>query len=184
MEEMENNLNISMEKVLDTLKQQLAKVRTGRASANTLDGLLVDYYGTPTPIAQVGQISTPEARLLQVRPYDKSMINNIERAILAANLGITPSNDGNLIRIPFPSLTEQKRNDRVKEVKKIGENAKVAMRNCRREQNDNAKRLQKEGEATEDDLKRYQNKIQEITDRFVGRVDDLMKIKEEELLQI
>ena len=184
MEEIENALDKSMTKTLDTLKEQLAKVRTGRASANALDGVLVNYYGNPTPINQVGQVSIPEARLLQVKPYDKNMIESVEKAIFAANLGVTPSNDGNFIRIPFPSLTEETRKQRVREIKKMGENAKVAIRNGRREQNDVVRRSQKQGEITEDDLKRYQNKIQEITDQFVGKVDDLMRVKEEELLQI
>ena len=184
MKEIEDALNSSMSKVITSFKQQLSKVRTGRASADALDGVMVDYYGNPTPVNQVGQISSPEARLLQVRPYDKNMIAPIEKAILAANLGVTPSNDGNFIRIPFPTLTEEKRNQRVKEVKKIGENAKVTIRNCRRDQNDIAKRSQKQGEITEDDLKRYQNKIQEITDRFIGEIDKLITVKEEELLQI
>ncbi|MCY4523718.1 MAG: ribosome recycling factor [Halobacteriovoraceae bacterium] len=184
MEDMESNINISMSKVMDNLKQQLSKIRTGRASSNALDGVMVDYYGNPTPISQVGQISTPEARLLQVKPYDRNMISNIERAILAANLGVTPSNDGNFIRIPFPSLTEETRNQRVKEIKKVGENAKVNIRNCRREQNELVKKALKEKEITEDDLKKHQNKIQGITDRFIEEIDKLINSKEEELLQV
>ena len=139
-------LEDKMEKSLNSLKHQLTKVRTGRASANVLDGVSVDYYGAATPIAQVGNVSTPEARLLQIQPFDKTMIADIEKSILGANLGLTPSNDGNLIRIPFPALTEERRKEQVKDVKKYGEDAKIAMRNARRDKNEDVKKSEKSKE--------------------------------------
>src|SRR5690606_25974326 len=160
--EIKTSLEASMQKALDSLKYQLTKIRTGRASASVLDGVNVDYYGSPTPIKQAGQISTPEARLLQIQPFDKSLIGAIEKAILGANLGLTPSNDGNLIRIPFPALTEERRKEQVREIKKIGEEAKVAIRNARRDQNDAVKKSEKDKVISEDDSKKYQTEIQTI----------------------
>lgn len=179
-----SEMESGMAKVIDSLKNQLTKVRTGRASANVLDGVQVDYYGAPTPVNQVGQISTPEARLLQIQPFDKTMIAAIEKAILGANLGLTPSNDGNLIRIPFPALTEDKRKDIVKDVKKHGEDAKIAIRNNRRDQNDKVKKAEKAKEISEDDSKKYQADIQKITDKFISNVDDLVSAKEKEVLTV
>lgn len=174
----------SMGKTIKSLQHQLTKVRTGRASANVLDGVMVDYYGTPTAIKQVGQISTPEARLLQIQPFDKGLISEIEKAIINANLGVTPSNDGNFIRIPFPALTEEKRKDLVKQVKKMGEDAKVAIRNIRRDQNDNVKKSEKNKEISEDDSKKFQAEIQKVTDKFIKDVDDTINAKEKELLTV
>ncbi|MEC7276859.1 MAG: ribosome recycling factor [Bdellovibrionota bacterium] len=177
-------LEEGMEKSINSLKNNLSKVRTGRASANVLDGVNVDYYGAPTPIAQVGNVSTPEARLLQIQPFDKTMIADIEKAILGANLGLTPSNDGNLIRIPFPALTEERRKDQVKDIKKLGEDAKIAIRNGRRDKNDVVKKWEKDKEISEDDLKRFQDQIQKVTDKFVAEVDTLMETKEKEILSV
>jgi ribosome recycling factor len=177
-------LEEGMEKSINSLKNNLSKVRTGRASANVLDGVSVDYYGAPTPIAQVGNVSTPEARLLQIQPFDKTMIADIEKAILGANLGLTPSNDGNLIRIPFPALTEERRKDQVKDIKKLGEDAKIAIRNGRRDKNDVVKKWEKDKEISEDDLKRFQDQIQKVTDKFVAEVDTLMETKEKEILSV
>ena len=177
-------LNESMNKAIESLKHQLTRVRTGRASANILDGVVVDYYGSPTPVNQVGQISTPEARLLQIQPFDKTMIAAIEKAIITSNLGLTPSNDGNLIRIPFPALTEERRKDLVKEVKKYGEDAKIAIRNSRREQNDSLKKAEKDKEISEDDSKKFQTEVQTITDKFVKQVDEIIAVKEKELLEV
>ena len=184
MDNLEDSLGQSMDKVLDGLKKQLMRVKTGRATTDALDEVSVDYYGTPSPIKQVGQISCPEARLLQIRPFDKNMIASIEKAILAANMGLTPSNDGNLIRVPFPTLTEQKRTQRVKEIGKIGEKAKISIRGCRREQNDLIKKEEKEGSISEDELKRLQKRIQSVTDDYIKKIDDLIHVKEKELLQI
>lgn len=184
MDEIKPTLEKDMTKAVDSLKYQLTKVRTGRASANVLDGVHVDYYGSPTPVAQVGQVSTPEARLLQIQPFDKSMIGAIEKSIMGANLGLTPSNDGNLIRIPFPALTEDRRKEQVKEVKKLGEDSRIAIRNARREQNDVVKKAEKQKEISEDDSKRFQSEIQEVTDRFIKNVDEIIEKKEKELLEL
>jgi len=177
-------LEDSMEKSLASLKNSLSKVRTGRASANVLDGVSVDYYGSQTPIAQVGNVSTPEARLLQIQPFDKTMIQDIEKAILGANLGLTPSNDGNLIRIPFPALTEERRKDQVKDIKKFGEDSKIAMRNARRDQNDVVKKAEKDKEVSEDDSKKFQEQIQKVIDKYVSKVDEIMEAKEKEILSV
>lgn len=184
MDGIKKNLEASMQKALESLKYQLTKVRTGRASASVLDGVNVDYYGSPTPIKQAGQISTPEARLLQIQPFDKSLIGAIEKAILGANLGLTPSNDGNLIRIPFPALTEERRKEQVRDIKKIGEEAKVAIRNARRDQNEVVKKAEKDKEVSEDDSKKFQTEIQTITDKYVKDVDKMIEAKEKEILTV
>lgn len=184
IEEIKSELNVAMTKSIDSLKHQLTRVRTGRASANVLDGISVDYYGTATPIAQVGQVSTPEARLLQIQPFDKSMIAAVEKAILGANIGLTPSNDGNLIRIPFPALTEERRKEQVKEIKKLSEDAKIGIRNARRDQNDLVKKTEKAKEISEDDSKKFQNDIQIVTDKYIKEVDQIIEAKEKELLAV
>jgi ribosome recycling factor len=184
IEEIKSTLESSMTKSIESLKNQLTKVRTGRASASVLDGVMVDYYGSPTPIKGVGQISTPEARLLQIQPFDKTMIAAIEKAILGANIGVTPSNDGNLIRIPFPALTEEKRKDIVKEVKKHGEDAKIAVRNARRDQNDVVKKAEKAKEISEDESKKFQADIQKVTDKYIGEIDKIIEAKEKEVLTV
>lgn len=184
MDQIKPELDKSMSKAIESLKNQLTRVRTGRASASVLDGVSVDYYGSPTPVAQVGQISTPEARLLQIQPFDKTMIAAVEKAILGANLGLTPSNDGNLIRIPFPALTEERRKEQVKDVKKLGEDAKISIRNARRDQNEVVKKAEKGKEISEDDSKRFQEEIQKVTDQYISKVDDIIKAKETEILEI
>ena len=184
LDEIKKSLNSAMVKAVESLKHQLTRIRTGRASATVLDGIMVDYYGVPTPLKQVGQISTPEARLLQIQPYDKSMIAAIEKSILGANLGMTPSNDGNLIRVPFPALTEERRKEQVKEIKRLGEDARVAVRNIRRDQNELVKKAEKGKELSEDDSKKYQTEIQNITDKFIKDIDKVVKSKEEELLTV
>ncbi len=182
--DIKNKMNDQMNKVLESLKKQLTKLRTGRASASVLDGIKVDYYGAPTPINQLGQISTPEARLLQIHPFEKNIIADIEKAILGANLGVTPSNDGNLIRIPFPKLTEEKRKDLVKTLKKHGEDAKIQVRNLRRDHNDSIKKAEKSKEVSEDDSKKFQTEVQTITDDFIKKVDQIVTEKEKELLTV
>lgn len=184
IDEIKKELAQSMSKSITSMQGQLAKVRTGRASASVLDGVMVDYYGSPTPIKGVGQISTPEARLLQIQPFDKSLISEIEKSIINANLGLTPSNDGNFIRIQFPALTEDKRKDLVKQVKKMGEDAKVAIRNSRRDKNEEVKKAEKAKDISEDDSKKFQDEIQKITDKYVQEVDDVIAIKEKELLTV
>lgn len=183
-DKIKNSLNDSMKKAIDSLKHQLAKVRTGRASAHILDGVMVDYYGSMSPISQLGQISTPEARLLQIQPFDKTMIPAIEKAIFGANLGVTPTNDGNFIRLNFPSLTEDKRKDLAKEIKKIGEDTKVIIRNARRDQNDAVKKAEKDKAISEDESKKMQTEIQNVTDKFTKEVDTIVATKEKEVLAI
>lgn len=173
-----------MNKAIKSLQNQMSKVRTGRATAAVLDGISADYYGSATPIKNMGQISTPEARLLQIQPFDKTQIPVIEKAILAANIGLTPGNDGNVIRIQFPALTEDKRKAFVKDVKKLGEDAKVAVRNVRREQNDKVKAAEKAKTISEDESKKIQDEIQKITDNFIKEVDKVVEAKEKELLTV
>lgn len=184
MKEIKASLESDMSKAIDSLKHQLTKVRTGRASASVLDGVTVDYYGSPTPVNQVGQISTPEARLLQIQPFDKTLIGEIEKSIINANLGLTPSNDGNLIRIQFPALTEERRKDQVKEIKKIGEDSKIQIRNARRDGNEAVKKAEKAKEISEDDSKKFQTEIQTVTDTFTKKVDEIVAGKEKELLTL
>ncbi len=184
LNEIKSNLEKSKDKALDSLKHQLTKLRTGRANAAVLEGIKVDYYGSPTPLNQVGQISTPEARLLCIQPFDKSLISEIERAILGSNIGLTPSNDGNLIRIPFPTLTEERRKEVVKDLKRFGEDAKIAVRNARRDQNESVKKAEKAKEISEDESKKLQGEIQNLTDSFISEVDTIVKAKEAEILEV
>ena len=184
IDQIKKEMNESMHSALSSLQYQLSKVRTGRASASVLDGVKVDYYGTMTQVSQVGQISTPEARLLQIQPFDRNMIAAIEKAILTANLGLTPSNDGNLIRIPFPALTEERRKEQVKEVKKFGEDSKISVRNIRRDKNDLVKKSEKNKELSEDESKKFQTEIQKVTDDFISKIDGIITDKEKELLKV
>lgn len=184
MKELKPILDDHMNKAIKSLQNQMSKVRTGRATASVLDGIMADYYGTPTPIKNLGQISTPEARLLQIQPFDKSAIPAIEKAILAANIGLTPGNDGNMIRIQFPTLTEDKRKAFVKDVKKLGEDAKVAIRNVRRDQNEKVKSAEKDKKISEDESKKIQEEIQKVTDNFIKEVDKVVDAKEKELLTV
>lgn len=184
MNELKPILEENMNKAIKSLQNQLTKVRTGRATASVLDGISADYYGSATPVKQLGQISTPEARLLQIQPFDKTAIPAIEKAILAANIGLTPGNDGNFIRIQFPALTEDKRKAFVKDVKKMGEDAKVAIRNIRRDQNDKVKSAEKDKKVSEDESKKIQDEIQKITDNFIKEVDKVVEAKEKELLTV
>lgn len=184
IEQIKKEMNDSMNSAISSLKYQLSKVRTGRASASVLDGVKVDYYGTMTQVNQVGQVSTPEARLLQIQPFDRNMIASIEKAILTANLGLTPSNDGNFIRIPFPALTEERRKEQVKEVKKFGEDSKVSIRNIRRDKNDLVKKREKNKELSEDESKKFQSEIQKVTDEFISQIDGIIFEKEKELLKV
>jgi len=184
MKEIKPVLEDNMNKAIKSLQHQMSKVRTGRATAAVLEGVTADYYGTSTPIKNMGQISTPEARLLQIQPFDKTLIPAIEKAILAANIGLTPGNDGNMIRIQFPALTEDKRKAFVKDVKKIGEDTKVAIRNLRRDQNDKVKAAEKAKTVSEDESKKIQDEIQKITDNFIKEVDKVVDAKEKELLTV
>jgi len=173
-----------MKKTIHVLGEEFSTVRTGRASVSVLDKVYVDYYGTETPINQVASISAPEPRMLTVQPWDKSIITDIERAILKSNLNLNPSNDGALIRIPIPPLTEEGRKKLVKVVKNMAEKSRVSIRNIRREVNEQLKFSEKEGKISEDDLRRMQAEIQKLTDKYIIEIDEMLKHKEEEIMEI
>lgn len=173
-----------MQKAIEHLKDELANIRAGRANPAILNKVMVDYYGTPTPINQVGSISVPEARQILVTPWDKSMLGSVERAIQKSDIGINPLNDGNCIRITFPELNEQRRKELVKECKSLGEESKVAIRNIRRDSIDKVKSSQKSGEITEDELKSSEEKIQKITDKYVDSIDNIISLKDKEIMEI
>jgi ribosome recycling factor len=172
-----------MGKTTNALKKDLQKVRTGRASLNLLDGIKADYYGTLTPLNQVASLSVPESRLITIQPWDASAIKEIEKAILKSNLGLTPSNDGKMIRISIPPLTEERRKEIVKSVGKTCEDYKVALRNIRRDSNEILKGFKKDGDISEDDAFNAQGRIQEITDEHIKNIDDIYKDKEKEILE-
>lgn len=172
-----------MTKAYEFLQSDYASIRAGRANPHILDKLRVDYYGTPTPIQQVGNITVPEARIIQIAPWEKSLIKAIEKAIMTSDIGITPSNDGSIIRLVFPELTEERRKDLVKEVKKKAEEAKVAVRNIRREGNDAFKKLGKE-DVSEDEIKSLEEDLQKLTDKYIKNVDALMEEKSKEIMTV
>lgn len=172
-----------MDKSISSLKNELKRLRTGRASLSLLDGVKVDYYGTPTPLNQVASLSVPENRLITIQPWDVSVIKDIEKAILKSDLGLTPSSDGKIIRITIPQLTEERRKELVKIVSKIAEEHKVALRNIRRDSNEMIKEFKKDGEISEDDAFKAQEKVQKITDEYVSFVDKIYKEKEKEILE-
>lgn len=179
-----NKVKSKMDAVLEHLKQELTGLRGGRASLAILDHIKVNYYGTPTPLKQVGNLSMPDGRMITIQPWDTSIIKEIEKAIAMSDLGITPSNDGKLIRLPIPPLSEERRKDLVKVSKKYGEDTKIHIRGIRREGNEELKKFQKDSTITEDDLRRGETEIQKITDADIKKVDDLLKKKEEEILEI
>ena len=173
-----------MEKSLDVLLDEYASIRAGRANPHVLDRLRIDYYGTPTPIQQVGNVTVPEARMIVIQPWEKSLLKEIEKAILVSDLGINPTNDGNVIRLVFPELTEERRKDLAKDVKKKGEGAKVAIRNIRRDAMDKFKDLKKKSEMTEDEVKDAEQQIQKITDKYVKEIDGIVAKKGKELAEV
>ncbi|GIN70444.1 ribosome-recycling factor [Bacillus sp. J14TS2] len=173
-----------MEKSLQAYKRELSSIRAGRANASLLDKISVDYYGAPTPINQMASISVPEARMLVVQPYDKTIIGDIEKAILKSDLGLNPANDGSLIRLTIPQLTEERRKELVKVVKKEAENAKVVVRNIRRDANEDLKKLEKSGDITEDELRSYTEDIQNLTDEHISQIETTTKEKEQEVLEV
>ena len=173
-----------MEKTIGVLERDLKAVRAGRANPAVLDRIMVDYYGSATPIQQVAAISVSEARVLVIQPWDKSLLKAVEKAIQASDLGINPNNDGNVIRLAFPPLTEERRKELVKGIRKSGEDAKVALRSIRRDANEKLKSLKKDSAITEDDQKDGEKKIQETTDKFVKEVDNIIKAKEDEIMSI
>ena len=179
-----NEARAAMEKAIKALKKEMTKIRTGRASTSLLDDVKVEYYGVPTLLSQVATLSTPEARLITVQPWEKNLIPDIEKAIFKADLGLTPSSDGQLIRLPVPALTEERRREMVKIIKRMAEDAKISVRNARRDANENLKMLEKEKEITEDELKRNEKNVQQLTDEFVRTIDTVVRNKEQEVMEI
>ena len=173
-----------MSKTIDNLKEKLSEVRAGRANPAILNKVKIDYYGTPTPINQVAGVSVPEARMIVIQPWDVSILKEIEKAILASEIGINPNNDGKVIRLAFPELTEERRKDLVKDIKKMAEEAKVAVRSVRRDGIETAKAEQKEGNMTEDELKQAENDIQKLTDKSVEEIDQILANKEKEVMSV
>ncbi|MDQ6973517.1 MAG: ribosome recycling factor [Mariprofundaceae bacterium] len=173
-----------MEKTLLSLKSELATIRTGRANAALLDHVRVSYYGSPVPLSQVGNISVPEARMLMITPWEKNLLNDIEKAIQTSDLGLNPSNDGEVIRLILPELNEERRKEFVKQVKQVGEKARVSIRNIRRDANDDVKKNEKENSLSEDEVKRMQDKVQKITDRFIAEIEIIIEHKEKDILTV
>ena len=172
-----------MQKTVDFLGEDFMTIRAGRANPHVLDKIKVDYYGTPTPLQQVGNITVPEPRMIQIAPWEKSLIKEIEKAILCSDVGITPSNDGSVIRLVFPELTEERRKDLVKEVKKKGEESKVAVRNSRRDGNDSFKKLAKE-DVSEDEIKMLEEQLQKVTDKFIKEIDGMVEENSKEIMTV
>ncbi|MBU5362922.1 ribosome recycling factor [Enterococcus raffinosus] len=179
-----NEAKDKMKKAQEALQRQLGQIRAGRANASLLDRITVDYYGVPTPVNQMASITIPEARVLMVTPFDKNMINDVEKAILASDIGLNPANDGNVIRLVIPQLTEERRKELAKEVKKESEGAKIAVRNIRRDAMDEYKKQQKNGDLTEDDLRNMEKDIQALTDDNIKAIDGIVAEKEKELLEV
>ena len=179
------DLQQNLDKAIDALKRDLAKVRTGRANLALLDGIKVEYYGTMTPLNQVAALNVPDPRLITIKPWEKNMCGEIEKSIRQrSELGLNPSSDGELVRVPIPPLTQERRKDLVKHIKKIGEEARVAMRNHRREANEMLKEFEKDGEITEDDCTKGLKKVQEQTDKGIAKVDETLTKKEAEVMEV
>ena len=173
-----------MTKSFDNLLAEFGSIRAGRANPHVLDRIVVDYYGTPTPIQQVGNVTVPEPRMIQIQPWDSSLVKAIEKAIQVSDLGINPNNDGKVIRLVFPELTEERRKELVKDVKKKGENAKVAVRNIRRDANDHFKKLGKSADVSEDEIKELEEKVQKMTDKYIKEIDKAVEEKSQEILKV
>ncbi len=173
----------SMDKAIEHLDNELMRIRAGKANVHILDGILVDYYGTPTPLNQVSNISTPDAKTIMIQPWEKTMINPIEKALMNSNVGITPANNGEVIRLVIPQLTEERRRNLVKQVKMEGENARVSVRNARREANDEYKNMQKDG-LSEDEAKSAEENIQKLTDEFTEKVEKIVEAKDQDIMTI
>ncbi|AVP36915.1 ribosome recycling factor [Staphylococcus felis] len=184
MNEVIQDAKTRMKKSIDSLSRELAQINAGRANSNLLAGVEVDYYGAPTPVQQLASINVPEARLLVISPYDKTSLGDIEKAILAANLGVTPSSDGEVIRISVPALTEERRKEIVKQVKKEGESAKVSIRNIRRDANDSLKKQEKNGDISEDELRSTSDDVQKVTDDAIKDIDKLVSDKETDVMSV
>ena len=178
------NMKVHMDKTVEALRREFQKVRTGRASLGLLDDIKVDYYGTPSPLSQVATLAVPEPRTITLQPWEAKTIPAIEKAIMNANLGLTPANDGKVIRLNLPALTEERRKDIVKQLKKMAEDAKVAVRNIRRDANDELKKLEKDKKISEDDLKRSEKEVQDVTNSYVAKVDEVLAHKEKEVMEV
>ncbi len=173
-----------MKKAVEFARQELVKLRSGKATVAILDDIKVDYYGQKTPLGQTASISTPDANLITVQPWDKSVLPEIEKAILAANIGLTPSNDGTLIRLPVPPLTEERRRELVKVAKKFAEDGRISVRNIRRDANEHLKKSEKEEHAAEDEIKHGENEVQKLTDKYIKQLDDILAGKEKEIMEV
>ena len=184
MKEVIKKCEEKMTKTCENLDGEFTNIRAGRANPNLLNRIIVEYYGTPTPMQQVGNISVPEPRIIQINPWEKSLLKAIEKAILASDLGITPTNDGTSIRLVFPELTEERRKELVKDIKKKGEAAKVAVRNVRRDANDTLKKMEKSTDITEDERKEGEEKIQKMTDKYVAKIDKSVENKSKEIMTV
>lgn len=178
------NIEERMNKSIDVLQDNFAEIRAGRANPAILNKIKVDYYGVPTPINQVAGVSVPEARMIVIQPWDMSVLKEIEKAILASDIGITPNNDGKVIRLAFPELNEERRKEIVKDIRKMAEDAKVAIRSIRRDAIDEAKKAEKDGEMTEDDLRDAENQIQKLTDKKTDKIDEIAGVKEKDIMSI
>lgn len=184
LDELKQDAEIRMGKSVESLKGDLIKIRTGRAHPSLLDSVMVDYYGSPTPLKQVASISIADSRMLNVTAFDKSMVQAVEKAIITSDLGLNPSSSGEVIRVPLPALTEERRKDLIKVVRADGEQAKVAIRNIRRDVIGDVKSLVKDKDATEDDERRFSDEIQKITDKYISLIDSTLKDKEKDLMEI
>lgn len=182
--DVKDTAELAMESAIDAVRRRLGKLRTGKASPALLDGLTVEYYGAPTPLKQLATVAVPEPRLLAVKPFDRSAIGAIEKAIQSSNLGLNPNNDGMMIRLQIPELTEERRREFTKLAKEIGEEGKVAVRRARQEANDELKREQKDGDITEDELHADKDDVQKLTDRYCADIDEVVKAKEAEIMEI
>jgi len=178
------SMKSTMEKTIDSLRKEYQKVRTGRASTALLEDIKISYYDTPTPINQVAAVAVPEARVITIQPWEAKLISQIEKAILNANIGLTPTNDGKLIRLSMPPLTEERRKEIVKQLKKMAEEGKIALRNIRRDAIDALKKLEKEKKISEDDLKRAEKEVQDVTNVYVTRIDEVLAAKEKEVMEV
>jgi len=184
IQELRKKTSDRMQGAIDALKKEFGSVRTGRASMSLLDGIVVDYYGTPTPVQQLASLSIPESRQIAIQPWDQRLIPEIEKAIMKSDLGLTPMNDGKTIRINIPILTEERRKQLVKIVKKRAEESKIGVRNIRRDSNEELKKLEKDAHISEDEVKKEHEEIQKITDSFIKKIDDLLEHKEKEIMEV
>jgi len=184
LEEVYEEVERKMERSIEALRKDLSRIRTGRASLALLDGISVDYYGTATALNQMATLAVPESRLITIQPWDKTQIGPIEKAIQRSDLGLTPTNDGTLIRLSIPPLTADRRKELVKQVKKVGEESKIALRNVRRDGNDMLKSLEKDKLVSEDDWRRGQDHVQKITDRYIAQIDEILQSKEHEVMEV